>query len=109
MAIKDALIAELKHESSLTMKMLERVPMDKKDWKPHDKSMTLGRLASHVADIPHWISDIIYIDEFDFQQHYKPFSAGTTDELLKMAGDTTSRAINDMEKLTDDEFKKMWV
>ena len=50
MAIKDSFIAELKHESSLTKKMLERVPLDKKDWKPHEKSMTLGRLATHIAE-----------------------------------------------------------
>jgi len=42
MAIKDAFIAELKHESSLTKKMLERVSFDQKEWKPHEKSMTLG-------------------------------------------------------------------
>jgi hypothetical protein len=42
MALKDVLIAELKHESSMTKKMLEKVPMDKKNWKPHEKSMTLG-------------------------------------------------------------------
>jgi len=42
MAIKDAFIAELKHESSLTRKILEKVPLDKKDWKPHEKSMKRG-------------------------------------------------------------------
>ena len=42
MAIKEAFIAELKYESLLTKKMLEQVPLDKKDWKPHEKSMTLG-------------------------------------------------------------------
>jgi len=66
MALKDALIGELKHESSMTKKMLERVPLDKKDWKPHEKSMTLGRLATHVAEIPHWVSRIVTMDEFDF-------------------------------------------
>ena len=55
MAIKDALIAELKHESSMTKKMLEKVPMEKKDWKPHERSMTLGRLATHVADTTQWL------------------------------------------------------
>ena len=47
MATRDAFIAELKHESSLSRKMLEKVPLDNKDWKPHEKSMTLGRLATH--------------------------------------------------------------
>ena len=50
MAIKDAFIAELKHEASLTKKMLERVPLEKADWKPHEKSMSLGRLATHIAE-----------------------------------------------------------
>jgi len=43
MAIKDAFIGELKHESSMTKKILEKVPLDRKDWKPHEKSMSLGR------------------------------------------------------------------
>jgi hypothetical protein len=49
MALKDAFIGELKYEASLTQKMLERVPIDKKEWKPHEKSFTLGRLATHIA------------------------------------------------------------
>ena len=66
MAYKDALIAELKYESDLTKKMLERVPVENGSWRPHEKSMTLGRLATHVAEIPHWISRIITIDDWDF-------------------------------------------
>ena len=70
MAIKDACIGELKHESSLTKKMLERVPLDKKEWVPHEKSMSLGSLATHVAEITHWVSDIIHIDDFDFMKNF---------------------------------------
>ena len=62
MSVKTALLAELKYESSLTKKMLERVPLDKKEWKPHEKSMTLGRLATHVAEITH--SNILNIVSF---------------------------------------------
>ncbi len=108
MPIKDALIAELKHESALTKKMLERVPMEKKDWKPHEKSMTLGRLAAHVADTPHWISTISNIDDFDFQKHYTPFKADTLEDVLKLANEKTNQAIADLEKMSDDDFKKMW-
>jgi hypothetical protein len=65
--------------------MLERVPLDKKDWKPHEKSMTLGRLATHVAEIPHWTSDIIHIDVYDFQKNYIPGgTASTQEELIKI-------------------------
>jgi uncharacterized damage-inducible protein DinB len=109
MAIKDALIAELKHESVQTKKILERVPMDKQNWKPHEKSMTLGRLAAHVADIPHWVSDIKNIDEFDFLQHYKAQHASTQEELMKIFETNLNTAIADLEKMKDDDFSKMWV
>ena len=109
MPLKDAFIAELKHESALTKKMIERVPFDKQDWKPHEKSMTLGRLATHVAEIPHWISDIINIDEFDFQQHFKPSKASSQEELMQVFDEKLNTAIADLEKMTDEDFKKMWV
>ncbi len=108
MSLKNALIAELNHESAMTKKMLDRVPMDKKDWKPHEKSMTLGKLASHVADIPHWVSDIIHIDEFDFQQHYKPQLASTQEELMEIYQRNLDKAIADLEKTSDEEFGKIW-
>ncbi len=108
MALKDALIAELKFESASTKKMLDRVPMEKKDWKPHEKSMTLGKLAAHVADIPHWISDIIHIDEFDFAEHYKPMPAETTEELTNLYQEKLDKAIADLEAMNDGDFMKMW-
>ena len=110
MAIKDAFIAELKHESALTKKMLERVPLEKKDWKPHEKSMTLGRLATHVAEIPHWTSDIIHIDEYDFQKNYTPGkTASTQEELINIFQEKLDKAISDLEKTSDEDFKKMWL
>src|SRR5436190_21547028 len=63
---KDAFIAELKQEAVNTRKMLERVPEDKFLWKPHEKSMTIGRLASHIADIPVWVNRTLEANEFDF-------------------------------------------
>jgi uncharacterized damage-inducible protein DinB len=110
MPIKDAFIAELKYESALTKKMLERVPLDKKDWKPHEKSMTLGRLATHVAEIPHWISDIIHIDDFDFTKHYTPGgTVASQEELMKRFQEKSDKARADLEKATDDDFSKTWI
>ncbi|MDP4262011.1 MAG: DinB family protein [Bacteroidota bacterium] len=110
MAIKDALIAELKHESSLTKKMLERVPLDQKEWKPHEKSMTIGRLATHIAEIPHWASDIIHIDDFDFAKDYKfkPRTAASTRELLEIFQTYLDKAIEDLSSMSDDDFTKTW-
>jgi uncharacterized damage-inducible protein DinB len=52
--IVDALLPEFDHEMSVTRKLLERVPDDRMDWKPHEKSMSLGQLAQHVATLPNW-------------------------------------------------------
>ena len=54
MAIVDALLPEFDHEMAVTRKVLERVDDAQFGWKPHEKSMTLGRLATHVAEIPQW-------------------------------------------------------
>jgi len=110
MAIKDAFIPELKHESTLTKKMLERVPFEKKDWRPHPKSMALGRLATHVAEIPHWISRIITIDDWDFvARGFSSHVANSTEELLKIFEEKIAAAIADLEKTSDKEFNKKWI
>jgi uncharacterized damage-inducible protein DinB len=110
MAIKDAFIAELKHESGLTKKMLERVPLDKKDWKPHDKSMSLGRLATHIAQIPHWISDVIHIDDYDFSARpYISNTASSQEELIEIFQTTLDKAFNDLSGMTDEDMNKKWV
>ena len=54
MGIADALLPEFDHEMTVTRKLLERVPEGQFGWKPHEKSMTLGQLAQHVATIPRW-------------------------------------------------------
>ena len=110
MPVKDAFIAELKHETALTKKMLERVPLEKADWKPHEKSMTIGRLATHIAENVKWISDIIHIDDFDFAtKSFKSYSAASSDELLKIFQDNLDAAIHDLSSMTDDDFNKKWI
>jgi uncharacterized damage-inducible protein DinB len=65
MALVDALLPEFDHEMTVTRKLLERVPDDKFDWKPHPKSMTLGQLAQHVATLPMWGSMTLDLSELD--------------------------------------------
>lgn len=111
MAIKDAFIAEMKHEAAMTRKMLERVPFDKIDWKPHEKSMTLGRLATHVAETTKWVSDIFHIDDFDFARDYsfKQHTAATPEELMEIFMNNLEAAINDFSLMTDEDFNKNWI
>ena len=65
MPIVDALLPEFDHEMTTTRKLLERVPEDHIDWKPHPRSWTLGQLAQHVATLPMWGSITLKQSELD--------------------------------------------
>lgn len=65
MRISDMLLTEFDHEMAGTRKTLERVPEEKFDWKPHQKSMTMGGLATHLANIPTWAIHAIKEDSID--------------------------------------------
>ena len=83
--LNQLLISELHHETASTRKMLERVPFDKWDWKPHEKSFTLGRLASHIATIPEWMTITISTDELDFSKgDYRPPVLDSKESLLRI-------------------------
>jgi uncharacterized damage-inducible protein DinB len=104
-----ALIAELQMEAANTRKTLEKVPVEKNDWKPHPKSMTLGRLASHVAEIPGWITMTLNTDELDFAKwDYKPHVAQTTEELVGILDKHVGEALAALENAKDEDFDKMW-
>ena len=64
-SLKQLALGDLNHELNTTRKLLERVPEAHLDWKPHDRSMTLGGLALHVATIPFWVSRVLGADFFD--------------------------------------------
>ena len=65
MAIKDALLPEYDHEMATTRRLLERVPEQQFAWKPHEKSMSLGQLAGHIANLPFWAGPILSAESFD--------------------------------------------
>ena len=64
-AIKDALLPEFDHEMGTTRRLLERTPADKFAWLPHEKSMSLGQLAGHIANLPVWCGAILQNTVFD--------------------------------------------
>src|SRR3954466_9620593 len=63
--IKDALLAEFDHETATTRRLLERIPDERLTWKPHEKSMSLGGIATHLANIPNWGTTILDDPSFD--------------------------------------------
>lgn len=59
-------LKEFEAEVLITRKMLSRIPDDKYDWQPHPKSMTVRRLATHIADLPSWVTMALTTDQLDF-------------------------------------------
>jgi len=83
MSTIQSLLKELEQESQTTRKMLERVPTDKFGWQPHKKSMTIKQLATHIAELPSWISMTLNTDGLDFAKNpYNPEDIRSTEALL---------------------------
>jgi uncharacterized damage-inducible protein DinB len=100
---------ELQHEAASTRKMLERVPQDKFGWKPHEKSMSLGHLASHVAEILGWLTVTLTTDEMDFAtSNYKPFTPGTTGELVEFYEQKLKEGTEALAATSNEELMKHW-
>ena len=85
MQIRDALLPEFDQESANTRKVLERVPMDKADWRPHPKSWDMATLADHLQGILQWAVAILTCDSFDVAspeaEQFRPDPARTREEL----------------------------
>lgn len=103
------LIAELQHEAQITRTVLERVPTEKFDFRPHEKSMTFGELASHVVDTYNWYEATLNTEELDFATaDYVPFQANSTEELLE-AFDKNLPAVAEMlGHATDEDLMVQW-
>jgi uncharacterized damage-inducible protein DinB len=100
---------EMQQEAAKTRTMLERLPIEKNDWKPHEKSMNLGRLATHIAELPGWVYMIMATDELDFAKFdYKPVMAESTKDLLDKHDEGVSQAISILETSKEEDFEKMW-
>ena len=82
MSISQMLLPEFDQEMANTRKLLNCVPEDKYSWKPHAKSMALGRLASHVAELPDWAVETINRETLELTPGMKPWIAESQAELL---------------------------
>lgn len=104
-----AFLAELEQEAKVAREVLSRVPADKFDWKPHDKSMSFGKLASHVAEMVGWTGPTLDHPELDFaKMDYKPFEPKTTEELLEFFDKNLAEAVQVLNNMTDDRFMESW-
>ena len=108
MPIAQMLLPEFDQEMANTRKMLERVPDGKFDYKPHEKSMSLGRLAAHTAEIPSYVSGTLKVERMDFTGEEKQFSPATRKELLEAFDKHVVEARELLAKASDEDLAKIW-
>lgn len=97
------LLKEVREEAAITRKMLALVPADEAGYKPHVKSMKMHDLASHIAEIPRWISMAINTEELDFAaMDYKPTEWKSTEDLLGIFENSLAGGLSSLEGAPDE-------
>ena len=109
MTLAQAITAEFTQEAANTRKMLERVPEDQLGWKPHEKSMSLGRLAGHIAESSLWVGAIVGSEELDFSQSdFEPFDPASTEQLLEEFDKNAASFVEAIKDKSDEELLVQW-
>lgn len=111
MKMTEWFLAELEREIPSTRHTLERVPEGHNDWKPHEKSMPLGYLASLCATMPSWIGMIINTEQLDINPpggRPRPPQPQTRKELAAALDDAIAKCRTALQNTTDDHLMKDW-
>jgi uncharacterized damage-inducible protein DinB len=109
MTIAQQMLEELQQEGIVTRKILSLVPAEKNDWKPHEKSMALGALARHIADIYGWAKETVELDELNFAMgDFTPVQINSNEELLAHFDKCISVSGAILKTATDEEMAKPW-
>lgn len=108
MSISQAFLPEFDQEMANTRKLLERVPDGKSEYKPHEKSMTLGRLAGHVAELPGWAKTTLETQLLELQPGMQGSTATSREQLLETFDSNVAAARPLIESATDADWMKTW-
>ena len=108
MPFSQILLPEFEEEMKNTRKLLEVVPDDKFDYQPHPKSMTLGRLANHVAELPGWTKETLDLEVLEMGPDTKPSIAATRAEVLEKFDKGVAAARERIAKATDEDWQVIW-
>jgi uncharacterized damage-inducible protein DinB len=112
MALRDALLPEFDHEMATTRKTLERVPEGKPDWRPHPKSMTLGRLAGHLAELPSLGLAALQSESLDFNPPgappRQPLVMSSRKQLLDIFDQNVAAVRTALAGASDEHLMKTW-
>jgi uncharacterized damage-inducible protein DinB len=107
MNLIEPMIAELRQEAKTTKRMLERVPEEKLDWQPHEKSMTLGRLAIHIAVLPGLFIANLDGDELD-RSGWNPPAADSVSNIVATFDKNISSAIEFLKTQSEEKLLGSW-
>ncbi len=108
MSHSETLLLEFDQEMANTRKLLALVPDDKLDYQPHHKSMSLGRLASHVAELPVWAAHTLKSESLTLDSNFKPFIAGSRAELLETFDKSVAEARAAISAAGDEDYRVTW-
>lgn len=106
--IAQNLLPEFDMEMANTRKIIERIPDDKLAWKPHEKSFSLGDLATHVANLPGWMKVTIEQDELDMSQPFEQPKASNRAQLLEIFDENVTRARESLQGASDERLMGSW-
>jgi uncharacterized damage-inducible protein DinB len=110
MNIIELLLTELELEAQTTRKILALVPADKFDWAPHEKSMKMKPLATHIAELPTWITLALKTDELDFATTpYEPVTVANAAEILDLFEKSYADGKGSLNEATAEDLKGKWV
>lgn len=109
MKIIDWLSNQFDRETQITRKHLERLPADKLDWRPHEKSYTAGELASHLVECINWTTEIFTKAGIDIDPAtYQPYKAYSTEHLLKGFEEAVANGKRVLADVDDDAAMQPW-
>ncbi len=109
MTASDSLRQEFALEARTTRRHLERLPEDRLDWRPHEKSFTLIGLASHIVDCVGWFDAIFGGDMLDVDPaDYKPFQAGSATELIEAFDRNAAACERALSNVADEALGESW-
>jgi uncharacterized damage-inducible protein DinB len=112
MAMSASLLSEFDMEMATARKVIERLPEDKYNWAPHEKSMKAGRLASHIAEMPGWGTAALTQDSLDLapagQPPHEAFNAASKAQLLEAFDKNVAACRAAIAATSDENFMKPW-
>jgi uncharacterized damage-inducible protein DinB len=109
MSIIELLLKEQEQEAQTTRKMLKRVPSDKLNWQPHEKSMKLQILSVHIAELPTWVTLALTTDELDFAKvPYEPTILNNTEELVTLFEKSLADGKASLSRAKEEDLLPMW-